>query len=87
MRKINVSTQKIKKYLLKTCDIVIAAFYVFDKLSCSQFFQKTFLLANIKIEVVFGMPFLIFSNLDIQFAKKELSWKIYNTKKALSTIY
>ena len=37
------------------------------------------------MEVVLGMPFLIFSNADIQFAEKELTWRIYTTKKALTT--
>ena len=44
---------------------MIAAFQVFDKLGYSCFFQKTFLLAEISIEVVFGIFFLIFSNINI----------------------
>ena len=43
----------------------IAAFQIVDKLGCSWFFQKTFLLADISIKVVLGMPFLIFSNIDV----------------------
>ena len=52
--------------------MVIATFQVLDKLNCSWFFQKSFLLANISMEVVLGMLFLTFSNVDIQFAKKKL---------------
>ena len=37
------------------------------------------------MEVVLGMPFLIFSNVDIQFAEKELTWKTYTTEEAFST--
>ena len=37
--------------------------------------------------VVLGMTFLIFSNIDVQFAKKEIIWKNYTTKKALSTTH
>ena len=37
------------------------------------------------MEVVLGIPFLTFSNVDVQFAKKELIWRIYTTKKALPT--
>ena len=31
------------------------------------------------------MPFLTFSNIDVQFAEKELTWRTYTTKKALPT--
>ena len=71
----NISVQKIDGSSLATYDMVIAAFQVIDKLGRSRFFQKTFLLADISIEVVLGMPFLIFSNADIQFAKKKLTWR------------
>ena len=37
--------------------------------------------------MVLGKFFLIFSNVDVQFAEKELTWKIYTTKKALPTTY
>ena len=39
------------------------------------------------MEVVLGMFFLIFSNVDVQFAKKEVTWKTYITKKAFPTTY
>ena len=37
------------------------------------------------MKVVLRMPFLTFTNVDIQFAKKELIWRSYPTKKALAT--
>ena len=37
------------------------------------------------MDLVLKMSFLIFSNADIQFAKKEWTWKSYITKKALPT--
>ena len=37
------------------------------------------------MEVVLGMPFFIFSNADIQFAKKELTWRFYTAAEALPT--
>ena len=37
------------------------------------------------MEVVLDMLFLIFSNADVQFAKKELIWRTYTTKKAFPT--
>ena len=45
--------------------MVVASFQVVNKLDCSQFFQETFLLANISIEVVIGMPLLTLSNADV----------------------
>ena len=43
-------------------------------------------MANIIIEVVLKMSFLILSNANIQFAEKELTRKFYTTKEALPTI-
>ena len=65
--------------------MVIAAFQVVDKLGHSWFFQETFLLADISMEVGLGMPFLTLSNADVQFAEKELTWRTYITKEALPT--
>ena len=58
-----------------TYGMVIAAFQVVDKLGHSWLFQETFLLANISMDVVLGMLFLILSNADIQFVEKELTWR------------
>ena len=65
--------------------MVITAFQVFNTLGCSWCFQETFLLADISMKVVLSMPILILSNIDVQFAKKELTWRTYTTKKALPT--
>ena len=65
VQKTDVGAQKIDRSLLKTYNMVIAAFQVFNKFNCSWFFQETFLLANISIEVVLGMFFLTLSNSDI----------------------
>ena len=40
-------------------------------------------MTDISVEVVLGMPFLILSNADIQFAKKELTWRSYLAAEAL----
>ena len=65
MRVTNVGAQKIDGSSLATYGMVIAAFQVVDKLGCSRFFQETFLLADISMEVVLGMPFLTLSNADV----------------------
>ena len=72
VRVTNVDAQKIDGFLLVTYGMVITAFQVVNKLGCFWFFQKTFLLAEISMEVILGMPFLIFGNVNVQFAKKEL---------------
>ncbi len=38
-----------------------------DKNSRERFFEESFLLANVKIDVLFGMPFLTMSNANIDF--------------------
>ena len=82
---IDIGAQKIDRFSLATYGMVIAAFQVVNKLGCSWFFQKTFLLADISMEVILGMPFLTFSNADIQFAEKKLTWRTYTIEKALPT--
>ena len=85
VRVTDVGVQKIDGSSLATYGMVIAAFQIVDKLGRSRFFQETFLLADISMEVVLGMPFLSFSNADVQFAEKELTWKTYTTEEALPT--
>ena len=81
----NIGAQKIDGFSLVTFSMVIALFQIVNKLGRSWFFQETFLLADISIEVVLGMPFLTLSNSDIQFAKKELTWRTYTIEEALPT--
>ena len=38
------------------------------------------------MEIVLNMPFLIFSNADIQFVEKKLTWRSYTIIEALPTI-
>ena len=52
--------------------MVIADFQIEDKASKPRFFQKTFLIANTKFEVILKMFFLKISNADISFDKKIL---------------
>ena len=65
--------------------MTIAGFSIQDKMDRAQFFQETFLLADISIEVVLGMPFLFLSNANIQFDTKSFAWRSYSAVKALST--
>ena len=47
--------------------MVVSIFFVSDKDSRERFFEESFLLADLKSEIVFGMPFLTMSNADIDF--------------------
>ena len=83
VRLTNDGAQKIDDFTLETFGMVLASFQVEDKLKKAQFFQKTFLLADLSVEVVLGIPFLILSNANIQFARKKLTWRSYTTAEAL----
>ena len=85
VRHTDVGAQKIDGSTLQTFGMVLANFRMEDKLGRTRFFQETFLLADISAEVVLGMPFLTFSNADVQFVEKELTWRSYTTVKALPT--
>ena len=81
----NIGTEKIDGFTLKTYEIVIAGFSIQDKLGKARFFEKTFLLIDTNMEVVLEIPFVAFSNVDIQFDDKSFTWRSYSTAKALST--
>ena len=85
VRPTDVGAQKIDGSTLETFGMVLASFQVEDKLGRTRYFQETFLLADISMEVVLGMPFLTLSNADIQFAEKELTWRSYTAVEALPT--
>ena len=67
MRKTKVGTPKIDGSKLYIFDIVIAFFLVEDKEGKLRFFEKTFLLANISMNIALEMLFLILSNIEIDF--------------------
>ena len=69
----NVSVQKINRLVLKTYKMTTARFLVIDKLGQIKFFEKTFLLANTSIEVVLGILFFSFNNVDVYFDEKEFT--------------
>lgn len=80
-----IKAQKIDGTTLETFKIVIVAFSVYDKAEKVRFFEETFLLADINMDVVLKMFFLTLSNINIYFTKQGLYWRSYTTVKALST--
>lgn len=77
IRSINVGAQKIDGALLKTHRMVSTKFLVQDKEDRYRFFEETFLLADINMEVILSMPFLSLSNIDINFNVKDPIWRSY----------
>lgn len=67
LRPINVNVQKIDGLVLETYEMTLTSFLLQDSQEKVWFFEKTFSLTNIRIEVVLGMPFLTFNNRDIEF--------------------
>ena len=64
---------------------MIANFQVENKVGRPRFFQKPFLIANTKFEVILRMFFLKFNNADMLFDKKTFTWRTYTINKVLST--
>ena len=83
--KTNVRAQKIDGTTLETYRMVISTFFISDKNSRERFFEKNFLLAEVKPEIVLGIPFLTMSNADVVFQARDFQWKSYTTGDVLPT--
>lgn len=86
MRKTDVGTQKIEGSILETYGIVIAGIQIQDKLGKARFFKETFLVTDTSLEIIFEMPFLTLSKVEVDFAEKKFTQKGYTTIEALPTI-
>ncbi len=85
-RKTSVGAQKIDGSPLETYGMASASFLLQDSLGRVRFFEETFLLADISMEVILGMPFLSLSNADVEFAELgKLTWSLYTAADALPT--
>ena len=83
--KTNVRAQKIDGTTLKTYGIIVSTFSVLDKNGRERFFEESFLLANVKPKIVLRMPFLTFSNADVDFQAWNLQWRSYTNGDVLPT--
>ena len=70
--KTNIGAQKIDGTTLETYGMVVTTVFVLDKDGRERFFEKSFLLADIKMEIVFGILFLTMSNTDVDFQARNL---------------
>ena len=85
IRTTDIGAQKIDGTILDTFKIVVVAFSVTNKANQVRFLKDTFLVANVSPEVIFGMPFVSLSGVDVDFSGWELCWKTYTTEEALPT--
>ncbi len=58
--------------------MVVFTFSILDKNCREKIFQKSFLLADVKPDVVLGISFLTISNDDIDFQAQDLQWRSYS---------
>ena len=70
--KTNVEAQKIDDTTLETYGMVVSTFSMLDKDSRQRFFKKSFLLTDIKPDIVLEMLFLTVSNVDVDFQAWDL---------------
>ncbi len=72
IQKTNIGAQKIDSNTLKTYGLVVSTFFVLDKDGRERFFEESFLLADVKPDLVLGILFLTMSNADIYFQARDL---------------
>lgn len=80
----NISAEKIDGSILKTYGMVITLFHMDDKDVKFCFFAETFILANISMNITFGMSLFTLSNIEVNFNNRELKWRFYIIAKAIT---
>lgn len=70
--KTNVRAQKIDSTTLETYGIVVFTFSILDKDNREKFFEKSFLLADVKPDIVVKMSFLAMNNTQVDFQAQDL---------------
>ncbi len=65
--------------------MVVSTFLVLDKDGWERFFEESFLLADVRPDIVLGMPFLTMSNADVDFQARNIQWRSYTTGEVLPT--
>ncbi len=70
--KTNVGAQKINGTTLEIYGMVVIIFFVSDKDGRKKFFEESFLLADVKPDIVLRILFLTMSNADIDFQARDL---------------
>ncbi len=65
--------------------MVVSIFSVLNKDGRERFSEESFLLADVKPDIVLEMPFLIMSNTDIDFQARDLQWRSCTIGNVLPT--
>ncbi len=65
--------------------MVVSTFSMSDKDGRERFFEESFLLADVRLDIVLGMLFLTISNPDVDFQARDLQWRSYTTGEVLLT--
>lgn len=66
--------------------MIIAFFLVDNTDKRFQFFKKTFLLANISMDIALGIFFLTLNNIKVNFTNRKPKQRLYTIFKTFSTI-
>lgn len=69
----NVRAWKMDGSIFEIFGKILTNFQIENKLGKARFFQKTFLLASIHMEIILSILFLIFSNDNILFTEQKLT--------------
>ena len=72
IQSININIQKIDSIIFETYKMVIAVFLVINWADKIKFFEKTFLIANFSLNMIFKILFLTLNSRDINFLKRKL---------------
>ena len=72
IRPTDVRAQKINGTTLETYAIIVSVFLVENKANQVNFFEETFLVANVSLEVVLGMLFFTLSGTNVDFLGHKL---------------
>ncbi len=65
--------------------MVVFTFSVSDKDSRKKFFEESFLLADVKPDLVLRMLFLTMNNIDVNFQAWDLQWRSHIIRDELLT--
>ncbi len=71
IQKTNIGAQKIERTTLEIYKIVVSIFSVLDNDDMGRFFEKSFLLADVKSDIVLGIPFPTINNADVDFQAQD----------------
>ena len=77
----NIEVQKIDGIIFKTYGMVVVAFLIIDQDDKIKFFEDSFLVENISLDVVFGIICLTLSNANVNFLKKNFDKNFIPLKK------